>query len=455
MRPVARAGGVTVTNSDDSATLVGIYLRGDEIGYNGGVRAAPDIEQRQARVTDAWQLGPGDAVLVSAGGLVAIPGTDQHYPFRVHPDFRYLADLDVPDGVLAYDAGSGEWTVFTPRVDVDDRIWHTVSEPIGEPIESLDRWVAERSGTVHRLGAGAPSEPVLQRQLDECRVRKDPAELDRMRAAAAATARGFESLVADLAPGRTEHQLRATVDAAFMRAGAQRPAYDSIVAVGTNAAVLHSSPGDRPVAAGDFVLVDAGASVDGYACDVTRTWVLGEPGRWQRFVWDTVVAAQQAAVERCVPGVEYRELHLDTATAMARSFVEAGILRGEPADLVARGAMALFFPHGVGHLIGLVVHDVAGYAAGRERSAVAGLRLLRTDRPLESGIVVTIEPGIYFIDALLADPAVRTEFGGDVDWKLVDSELLHLGGVRIEDTVHVTNGGPEVLSAAIPKVLSV
>jgi Xaa-Pro aminopeptidase len=208
------------------------------------------------------------------------------------------------------------------------------------------------------------------------------------------------------------------------------------------------------VEAGDWVLVDAGGEVGGYACDVTRTFAVGPPSQFQQAVWDVVADAQRTAVAECRPGEEYREIHIRSATRMAAGLVEIGVMRGRPEALVAEGTMALFFPHGVGHLIGLAVHDPGGYATGRERSSHPGLRFLRTDRALEAGMVVTIEPGIYFIDALLADREQRARHGDAVDWELVD-EQRHIGGVRIEDTVLVTAGGGEALTDAIPKRASI
>jgi Xaa-Pro aminopeptidase len=275
-----------------------------------------------------------------------------------------------------------------------------------------------------------------------------------MRRAATATAAGFDALYEAARPGVTEHQLRAEIEAAFLKAGAERTAYDSIVAAGSNAAVLHFHPTHRAVETGDWVLVDAGGEVGGYACDVTRTFTVGPPSAFQQAVWDIVVDAQRTAVAECRPGEEYREIHTRSATRMAAGLIEIGVLRGRPEELVAEGTMALFFPHGIGHLIGLAVHDPGGYAPGRERSSHPGLRFLRTDRVLEAGMVVTIEPGIYFIEALLADPAQRARHGEAVDWAMVD-EHLDIGGVRIEDTVVVAPDGGDALTEAIPKVASI
>jgi Xaa-Pro aminopeptidase len=412
----------------------------------------PFLAERRRRAIERWQVD-GDVVLVPAGEPITIPGRDFPYPFQVHPEHRWLADTDIAGAVLAYDGAADQWELFAPRPDVDDRIWHAAAPAVGRPLAELDDWLAERSDrVVHRLGDDA--EGPLSQALTELRLVKDEEELSRMRRAATATAAGFDALYEAARPGVTEHQLRADIEAAFLKAGAERTAYDSIVAAGSNAAVLHFHPTHRVVEAGDWVLVDAGAEVGGYACDVTRTFTVGPPSPFQQAVWDVVLDAQRTAVAECRPGEEYREIHTRSAVRMAGGLVEIGLLRGRPDALVADGVMALFFPHGVGHLIGLAVHDPGGYAPGRERSSHPGLRFLRTDRILEAGMVVTIEPGVYFIEALLADPAQRQRHGDTVDWAMVD-EHLHIGGVRIEDTVLVTADGGDALTEAIPKRASI
>jgi Xaa-Pro aminopeptidase len=141
------------------------------------------------------------------------------------------------------------------------------------------------------------------------------------------------------------------------------------------------------------------------------------------------------------------------ALSIAEGLASLRILRGDPATLVERDAHALFFPHGLGHMLGLATHDVGGCLAGREKSDRFGLKWLRTDLPLQPGYVVTIEPGIYFIPAILNDPARRKRYADAVDWARVDS-LLSFGGIRIEDDVLVTETGSDVLSGAIPKSIA-
>jgi Xaa-Pro aminopeptidase len=150
--------------------------------------------------------------------------------------------------------------------------------------------------------------------------------------------------------------------------------------------------------------------------------------------------------------VEWRDVHLGACLDTAAGLVAMGLMRGDPEALVERDAHAMFFPHGLGHLVGLGVRDASGFLPGRTRSTRPGLNMLRTDLPLERDYVITVEPGVYFIPALLRDPGRRTTFADCVAWDRID-RLLEFGGIRIEDNVRVTDGDPEILTAAVPKSL--
>jgi Xaa-Pro aminopeptidase len=201
---------------------------------------------------------------------------------------------------------------------------------------------------------------------------------------------------------------------------------------------------------GDVVLVDAGAEVGRYTADVTRTYRLpgGEDGFF-RSLHALVQSVERNAIDRCRPGAEWRDIHLAAAREISEGLVALGLLVGAPDSLLERDTPALFFPHGIGHMVGLGVRDASGYLPGRTRSDRPGLNMLRTDLPLEAGYVMTVEPGIYFIPALLQDPALRERHRDAVRWDRVDA-LMTFGGIRIEDDVLVTTSDPEVLTSAIP-----
>ncbi|MFM9031401.1 MAG: M24 family metallopeptidase, partial [Opitutaceae bacterium] len=209
----------------------------------------------------------------------------------------------------------------------------------------------------------------------------------------------------------------------------------------------------RQIPLGDFGLFAAGAEVARYVAAVSRTPVAGRPTPLQRDLHQTVVRALERAIARSVPGAEWKAIHLAAAVDLVEGLVAMGVMRGDPATLVERDAHTLFFPHGLGHMLGLGVRDASGLAPGRRKDPRPSLRSLRMDLPLAAGMVVTVEPGLYFIPPLLQDPALRAKYAGDVNWELVDRHL-HLGGVRVEDDILITNGAPEVLTRMIPRGLA-
>ncbi|GAB4328336.1 MAG: aminopeptidase P family protein [Dehalococcoidia bacterium] len=443
------------------------------------------LRDRRERIARAWDLRDVP-VIIPAGLPIPIAGTDLFHDFHAHNEYQYLAGVAEPGGVLVFDPSEG-WSLFLRRPSKEERVWVGDGVPIDQlvaesgieramPVDGLAAWLERRrSATIALLGnhdiehrAGEYGLPGwaqfelavdvalsgrLSEQVSESRRAKDPWELKLMRAAAEASHRGHMAGLRLARPGMTERQLQIEIEAEFFRAGGDRTAYGSIVAGGEHAAVLHFAPSARPFAEGELILVDAGAEVRGYASDVTRTYPAGDRFEGvQRDLYQLVLRVQQDAIARALPGQEYKELHLDASRQIAAGLVDLGILRGDPADLVDRDAQALFFPHGLGHMLGLATHDAGGCLAGRERSARPTLAYLRADLPLQPGYVVTVEPGVYFIRALLEDPANREQFRHDVDWDRVDA-MIDFGGIRIEDDVLVTADGPEILSAATPKAI--
>jgi Xaa-Pro aminopeptidase len=226
-------------------------------------------------------------------------------------------------------------------------------------------------------------------------------------------------------------------------------AYETIVAAGTHAGVLHFAPTGRPLANGDVVLIDAGGEYRGYASDVTRTYpVSGTFTPEQAHLYGTVRVALETAIRMCRPGVEWREVHRTAALAIGEGLADLGILRGEVEALFERRAISLFFPHGVGHMVGLGVRDAGGVLPGRSEPG-PGFPRLRVDLPLETGYAMTVEPGIYFIPALLGDTTMREQLDDAVDWNRVDG-MLDLGGIRLEENILITGHGCEVLTSDVP-----
>ena len=362
----------------------------------------PDLPARHARLAAALPLA--DALLVvGAGEPVPLPeNPDQSYPFLAHSDFVYLAALECPRGVVAYDPRDRGWHSFVPTITEAERVWEGREQPPGEPLESFAAWLAARRGRrIAQLGAPVPGIAAdaevsahIRSHFLHARRPKDADELATLRRAATATTAGYAALRAALRPGVTERALQVELETGFFRAGAHRTGYGSIVAIGANSAVLHFAPGDRAAQPGDFVLVDAGGEIDRYVTDVTRTYVVGQPTAFQRDLYQVVLAAQQKACARCRPGVEWRDVHLACAVDLMAGLVAMGVMRGDPAALVEREAHTLFFPHGLGHLVGLGVRDASGLLPGRPKDPRPGLRPLRMDRPRAPGYAVTVDPGL-------------------------------------------------------------
>ena len=306
------------------------------------------------------------------------------------------------------------------------------------PFGQLPVWLgARRERPAGCLGA-APSTSLqvrcdaalsadLRLGLDVVRRPKDEVELERMRIAERATRAAFAAAVRVLVQGSTERSVQVELELAALRAGADAMAYDTIVGAGTNSAVLHFMPTDRRLADGDLVLIDAGADYRQYACDITRTYPVG--GRLsaeQAELHAVVHAAERAAIERCGVGTEWVDVHMTAARVIAEGLVAFGVLHGEPDALVESGAVWLFFPHGIGHMVGLGVRDAAGPLRSR-RDTPSPIKNLRINLPLEAGFVVTVEPGIYFVPAMLNDPERRARYRDAVDWDRVGPALARTG----------------------------
>ncbi len=418
---------------------------------------AVQLERRRRAVAELWNL-TDEVVLVGAGERVAVPGRgDRMYPFRSHSEYLYLTDRERPGGVLAFDAHGG-WVDFVSPVSRDERLWEGVreEEQEGRSTSELGGWLDERRGRplavlgtpIANVDADGALTTELRYGLNHVRRQKDKLELARMRLAERATSAGFTTIQPLLVPGMTERALQIELEAAFFRNGADFLAFDTIIGSGPNAAVLHFPPSERPFADGDLILIDAGGEYRGYASDITRTYpASGAFAPEQAELYAIVRRAGVAATERCRPGTEWRDVHRTAAVVIAEGLVAFGLLRGEPESLVERGAQSLFFPHGIGHMVGLGVRDAGEVLKGRpDRDEFPKLRV---DLPLLPGHVVTVEPGIYFVPALLHDDDFRTRYRDAVDWERAE-RMLDLGGIRIEDNVLVTDDGPELLTADVP-----
>jgi Xaa-Pro aminopeptidase len=421
-----------------------------------------DHATRRARITPALGLTSDEILLVGAGHPIPKPEiSDALLPFIAHQEYYYLTGhAEATGGIIAYDPKSG-WVSFVPEVTEMDRVWEGKEQLPGERLDKFPAWLDVRRGRkVVMLGApvaglvfDAARTAAVREAYKHTRRPKEPGEIDLMKRCAAAAAAGYATIQPLLKPGVSERMLQIELEAGFFRHGAQTTGYDSIVGVGAQSAVFHGSPSpDRAAKDGDFILIDAGPQTDRYVIDVTRTYVAGKPSAFQRDFAQAVLGAQIRACERCRPGAEWKDLHLATAVDMIGSLVAMGVMKGDPASLVEQEAHTLFFPHGLGHMLGLGVRDAGGLEPGRTKDPRPSLRSLRMDLVLRPGYIVTVEPGLYFIPAILNDPARRARYRDCVNWPLAE-KMLGLGGVRFEDNLLITDGAPVNLTAAIPKGL--
>ncbi len=412
---------------------------------------------RRARV-EAALAELGRVLLVGCGAPITKPGgLDQDYPFIPHPCYRWLTGFARSGGVLAFDPREG-WTHFVHPVTPEERLWlGEAAEPHGQDVVTLPDWLASRAdGPAILVGAPLPgirSDPEACHRaraiIDAARRPKDAAEIAMMERAVGATAAGFARVRELLGPGIDERTLRIELEAAMLHAGADCTSFDTIVGLGPNAAALHVRPGATVAQEGALMLVDAGAEVQGYAADVSRTYAVS--GRYtprQEALVDAVSEAKLAATARCRPGVEWYDVHRTAARVLAERLRDLGLLRGEVDGLLDSGAIALFFPHGIGHLVGLGVRDAGGRIPGRTERSCCGARL-RVDLPLEEGMAVTVEPGLYFAPSVLDDGRNRERFGDAVAWDALD-RWRTTGGVRLEDDLLITSDEPRNLTACIP-----
>ena len=423
------------------------------------------LKQRRSRLQHALL---GTPAVVSAGAPPSRNYPANLYEFRATSHFLYLVGIPLVDAVLVLADGRAE--LFVPPMAPDDPLWHGEQPGLDEiqAVTGVDRVrvLPELPAHVATLGPAGrlplvaaaqrtPADEQLIEAILALRLCHDDFAVHELRRAAAVTVRAHAAGHQAARSGASVASVRAAMEQPILEADFTT-AYSSIVTV--RGEVLHNFARSGCCQAGELLLADVGAESDsGWASDVTRTWpVSGQLSPSQRAMYELVLAAQKAAIATVRPGIRYRDVHRTACRVLAAGLRDEGLLTGEVDSLVERGAHALFFPHGVGHLLGLDVHDMedfgdrAGYAPGRSRSSQFGLCYLRLDRDLAPGMAVTIEPGLYFVPAILNSEALTAPFR-DVLRRDALPRFADVRGIRIEDDVLVTASGHEVLTAAIPK----
>ncbi len=409
------------------------------------------------------QMQRGIAVIPTAPEVLR--NGDAHYAYRYDSHFHYLTGFDEPEAVLVLVAGTTPQSIlFCREKDVEREIWDGYRHgPDGAkeffgfdaafPIAQLDDKLTELMGNqpalFHPLGKNAawddrilalrarvqaqvrsgitaPNEiHDIRMLLDEMRLIKDDDELATLRRAAAISAAAHIRAMRATRPGKMEYEIEAALLHEFRNSGAQAPAYTSIVAGGANACVLHYISNNAPLKDGDLLLIDAACELDGYATDITRTFpVNGKFSAAQKDVYEMVLAAQAAAIAAARPGAHWNEPHDAAVRVLAQGLIDLKLCSGSVDAVLESESYKRFYMHRTGHWLGMDVHDVGAY------------KLEGNWRPLQPGMVLTVEPGCYIRPA----DDVPQAF-----WNI---------GIRIEDDVAITMQGCEVLTAAAPKTVA-
>jgi Xaa-Pro aminopeptidase len=426
-----------------------------------------EFQQRRQTLMD--KIGSGTAIFRSAP--MAVMHNDVEYNFRQDSDFYYLTGFDEPQAVvvLAPHHEEHKFILFVQPKDPEKETWTglrtgveaakelhgaDIVYPINELDEHLPKYLEKADRLYYRLGRDRDFNQTIlthyQRLLstygkrgtgptaiedssfilNPLRMVKSATELEHMRKAIAITVEAHNVARKMAAPGRYEYEIQSEMEYIFRRNGAQGPAYPSIVASGANACILHYTTNNCQMQDNELLLIDAGCSYNYYNADITRTFPVGEQfTAEQRTLYDLVLAAQLKAIAEIAPGKPYNCFHDAAVRVLTEGLVELELLVGEVDQLIEEEKYKPFYMHRTGHWLGLDVHDAGFYKIGAE-----------SWQTLQSGQVVTVEPGLYIgPDITLAEdqPPVPDRWRGI--------------GIRIEDDVLVTDHGHEVLTAAVPK----
>src|SRR5688500_18026519 len=365
-----------------------------------------------------------NSVAIIPGAREATRSNDTHYRFRQDSDFFYLTGFEEPDAIaVVKPAETNKYALFVRPRDPEREIWDgrragvegAMSEfgaqaafPIAEFNSKLREILIDTDVLYYRLGVNRDLDDTIIRELSamrgvnrkpihspqtivdpasivhEMRVFKTPEELEIMQTAADIAAEAHVEAMKAVRPGMQEYEIEALIEQIFRQRGAAGPAYTSIVGGGPNATVLHYINNDAELRDGDLLLIDAGAEYKGYASDITRTFPInGRYTKAQREIYDLVLKTQMSCVEMVRPGVTHDQLKQHSIEVLTEGMVELGLLKGNAEELMRSEEHEKFYMHGLGHMLGIDVHDVGRYYFGQE------------SRALEPGVVMTVEPGIY------------------------------------------------------------
>lgn len=434
-------------------------------------------------------------------GLIVFLGNDEVgmnyaanvYPFRQDSTFLYFWAMDQPGLAAVIDADAGSGTLFGDDATMADVVWSgpqpSMAEQAGkadvsdvapgsalatrvkaavakgQPIHFLAPYRAEHTVKLSALLNVPPAAVrekrslALHRAVAAQRLYKTPEEITDIELAIDVSRDMYAAAMRAAKPGRKEYEVVAEV-ARTVQARGCTYSFPPICSV--HGETLHNPFHRNTLSAGDVLVLDSGAQTPSHnASDITRTLpVGGQFSSQQKAVYETVLRAQLGAIAAIRPGVPYRDVHLGAAKSIVTDLTSLGLMRGDADEAVAAGAHALFFPHGLGHMLGMDVHDmenlgedIVGYGHGYERSTQFGLNYLRLARPVEKGFVLTVEPGLYFIPALIDQWKADGTNAAFLNFSEID-KFRNARGYRIEDDVLVTADGAKVLGPPIPKIVA-
>ncbi len=420
--------------------------------------ALSDSEYLSRQSVFLGQLPEGSLVLMPTNPVV-YRSNDTTFPFRANSYMLYLCGWSDPEAVLMAHREGAEWitTLFVQPRDTKAEIWEgrrvgiegTVSgwpvdqahslEDIADSVTShlnactsvycISGLNSELDELISRVDGAELADPTPI--LDDMRVLKSKDEIRLMQESADIASASHIAAMRATFPGIGEWQVQSAIEAHFI-ACKSRWSYPSIVGGGDNATILHYNSNDNKISDGELVLVDAGCEVSGYASDITRTWpVNGKFSDQQREVYELVLKAELAGIEACQAGSPWSSMHHATSRVLAQGLIDLGVLDCSLEDALGddfNGPFRNYFMHGSGHMLGLDVHDVGGGRQGDDKP----------ERSFEPGMVLTVEPGLYF-GSWRTDVEIPERYAGI--------------GVRIEDNVLITSDGPVVLTSSCPKTI--
>ncbi|XP_059045139.1 xaa-Pro dipeptidase [Achroia grisella] len=431
----------------------------------------------------AEKLQPGQVVLLQGGDSINHYDTDVEYVFRQEAYFTWISGVREPGCYFALDVKTRKGHLFVPRLPEEYEVWmgklltcdefkkiyaveevHYVDE-LRDVLKSLnaeslltlsgpntDSGLTAKEALFEGIDEFKVDNEILFPIIAEIRVIKTPEEIEVMRYICKVSSDAHKQVMLYTKPGLMEYQCESIfLDHCYRVGGCRHVSYTCICGSGGNAATLHyghaAAPNSKRIRDGDMCLFDMGGNYAGYAADITCSFPAnGKFTADQKLIYEAVLFARDAVIREGKPGVLWPEMHLLANRVMLEHLKKGGLLKGDVEEMIKSGVNGILQPHGLGHLLGLDVHDVGGYLAGcPPRAAAAPLSRLRTARSLQSRMLLTIEPGCYFIPRLLDGAKNNPAQSQFFNWDVVD-RFRGFGGVRIEDDVLITDDGVENLT---------